>query len=115
MLFRSSFGTDLALRYARDSRISGLILLSPPLRFSEPEDLQFWARDGRPITALIPEFDDYLRPEEAAVRFSEIPQINLVPVKEAKHLWVGEPSVYRVLSEITRIVNPSRLPLPHEL
>ena len=110
-----SFGTDLALRYARDSRISGLILLSPPLRFSEPEDLQFWAKDGRPITALIPEFDDYLRPEEAAARFSVIPQIDLIPVTEAKHLWVGEPSVYRVLSEITRIVNPSRLPLPQEI
>jgi len=85
------------------------------LRFSEPEDLQFWAKDGRPVTALIPEFDDYLRPEEAAARFSVIPQIDLIPVTDAKHLWVGEPSVYRVLSEITRIVNPSRLPLPQEI
>ena len=42
-----SFGTDLALKYARDSRVRGLILLSPPLRFSEPEDLTFWAHDGR--------------------------------------------------------------------
>ena len=32
-----SFGTDLALKYARDSRVRGLILLSPPLRFSEPD------------------------------------------------------------------------------
>jgi len=110
-----SFGTDLALRYARDSRVAGLILLSPPLRFSEPADLQFWATDGRPITALIPEFDDYLQPTQARERFSVIPQIDLIPVEDGKHLWVGEPMVHRVLSEITRIVNPSRLPLPLEV
>jgi pimeloyl-ACP methyl ester carboxylesterase len=107
-----SFGTDLALKYAHDSRISGLILLSPPLRFSEISDLQFWANDGRPITALVPELDDYLRPTEAGERFSVIPQAELVSIKDGKHLWVGEPFVHRVLSEITRIVNPNRLPLP---
>lgn len=110
-----SFGTDLALRYARDPRVEGLILLSPPLRFSLPEDLQFWAEDGRPITALVPEFDDYLRPAEAVERFSVIPQIDVIPIKEGKHLWVGEPQVYRILSEITRIVRPERLPLPTEV
>lgn len=107
-----SFGTDLALKYAHDSRISGLILLSPPLRFSEISDLQFWANDGRPITALVPELDDYLRPTEAGERFSVIPQAELVSIKDGKHLWVGEPFVHRALSEITRIVNPNRLPLP---
>jgi alpha/beta superfamily hydrolase len=30
-----SFGTDLALRHAKDPRVIGLILLSPPLRTSE--------------------------------------------------------------------------------
>jgi uncharacterized protein len=110
-----SFGTDLALKFARDPRIKGLILLSPPLRTSEASDLEFWAKDGRPITALIPEFDDYLRPEAAAVAFKDVPQINLINVADAKHLWVGEPAVYRVLSEITAILSPESLPLPTEI
>jgi alpha/beta superfamily hydrolase len=41
-----SFGTDLALKFARDSRVKGLILLSPPLRTSEASDLEFWAKDS---------------------------------------------------------------------
>jgi alpha/beta superfamily hydrolase len=109
-----SFGTDLALKYARDPRVQGLILLSPPLRFSDEADLHFWAQDKRPIVALVPEFDDYLQPEQARVRFSLIPQIEIIEVKDGKHLWVGEPFVYRVLSEIVRIINPSKLPLPTE-
>ena len=109
-----SFGTDLALKYARDPRVQGLILLSPPLRFSDEADLHFWAQDKRPIVALVPEFDDYLQPEQARVRFSVIPQIEIIEVKDGKHLWVGEPFVYRVLSEIVRIINPSKLPLPTE-
>ena len=110
-----SFGTDLALKFARDPRVKGLILLSPPLRTSEISDLEFWAKDGRPITALIPEFDDYLQPEAAAKSFSIVPQIQLINVADAKHLWVGEPAVYRVLSEITKIFSPQSLPLPTEV
>ncbi len=110
-----SFGTDLALKYARDPRVLGLILLSPPLRTSEISDLEFWAKDGRAITALIPEFDDYLQPAAAAEAFKVIPQIVLINVEEAKHLWVGEPAVYRVLSEITKIISPQSLPLPTEV
>lgn len=110
-----SFGTDLAIRHARDSRIRGLILLSPPLKYSQESDLDFWASDPRPITALIPEFDDYLVPEEARKRFSKITHINLIAVEGGKHLWVGEPSVHLVLTEITRVVAPERLPLPQEI
>ena len=109
-----SFGTDLALRHARDPRIKGLILLSPPLKYSKPADLDFWKSDGRPIVALIPEHDDYLKPKEAAIAFAGIPQIQLINVDEGKHLWVGEPQVYRVLTEITKLVAPQRLPLPTE-
>jgi alpha/beta superfamily hydrolase len=109
-----SFGTDLALKFARDPRVAGLILLSPPLRTSEVSDLEFWAKDGRPITALIPEFDDYLKPDAAAEAFKVISQIKLINIDEAKHLWVGEPAVYRVLSEITKIISPEKLPLPIE-
>ena len=110
-----SFGTDLALKYARDPRIQGLILLSPPLRTSQVSDLEFWAADGRQIIAMIPEFDDYLQPEAAARAFKVISQIKLINVDEAKHLWVGEPAVYRVLSEITRAISPEKLPLPIEI
>jgi hypothetical protein len=110
-----SFGTELALCHARDPRIKGLILLSPPLMKVQESDLAFWANDGRPITALIPEHDEYLKPAEARIRFGVVPQLDLIAVDGAKHLWVGEPYVHRVLSEITRIIAPSRLPLPTEL
>jgi uncharacterized protein len=110
-----SFGTELALCHARDPRVKGLILLSPPLMKVQDSDLSFWAQDGRPITAMIPEHDEYLKPAEARARFSVIPQLDLIAVDGAKHLWVGEPYVHRVLSEITRIIAPSRLPLPTEL
>ncbi|CAB4759378.1 unannotated protein [freshwater metagenome] len=109
-----SFGTNLALKYARDPRVLGLILLSPTLLETNGADLEFWAKDGRPITALIPEHDDYLKPDAAAIAFAVIPQINLINVDGAKHLWVGEPAVYRVLAEITKIIAPARLPLPTE-
>ena len=81
---------------------------------TQESDLEWWAGDGRPVTALIPEFDDYLKPDEAKVRFEKLSQINLINVDEGKHLWVGEPAVYRVLTEITKIVAPAALPLPTE-
>jgi len=109
-----SFGTDLALRHARDPRVTGLILLSPPLRTSNLSDLQWWSADGRRVIALVPEFDDYLKPKEAITAFAPLTQIEIIPVDGAKHLWVGEPYVYRVLNEITKIVNPAKAPLPTE-
>lgn len=110
-----SFGTEIALAHARDPRVAGLILLSPPLQKVSESDLLFWANDGRSITALIPEHDDYLKPQEARKRFAVIPQIDLIAVDGAKHLWVGEPYVHRVLTEITKLVAPARLPLPTEI
>jgi hypothetical protein len=109
-----SFGTDLSLRYATDPHVTGLILLSPPLQRTSREELEFWAKDGRPITALVPEFDTFLNPAQAAIGFAPIPQLNLIAVEGAKHLWVGEPAVYRALSEIVKIVAPHHLPLPEE-
>ena len=109
-----SFGTDLALRHARDPRVKGIILLSPPLMTTQVSDLEWWAKDGRPVTALIPEFDDYLKPAEAKARFEKLTQIELINIADGKHLWVGEPAVYRVLTEITKILAPARLPLPTE-
>jgi alpha/beta superfamily hydrolase len=110
-----SFGTDLALRHAKDPRVKGLILLSPPLRTTQVSDMQYWAADGRPVIALVPEHDDYLKPAEAKIRFAPLTQMEIIAVDDAKHLWVGEPSVYRVLSEITKVIAPDRLPLPTEI
>lgn len=110
-----SFGTELALKYAHDGRIKELILLSPPLIATSDEDLAFWAKDGRPITALVPEHDDYLKPEAARARFSKVPNVKEIDVDGAKHLWVGEPMVYLVLSEIVKVIAPERLPLPEEI
>lgn len=110
-----SFGTELALKYAHDKRIKELILLSPPMIATNDEDLAFWKDDGRPITALIPEHDDYLKPAAASLRFSKLLNLKQINVDGAKHLWVGEPMVYLVLSEIVKIIAPSRLPLPTEL
>ena len=66
------------------------------------------------MIALVPEFDDYLKPKEAVTAFETLTQIEIIPVDGAKHLWVGEPYVYRVLNEITKIVNPAKAPLPTE-
>ncbi|MEV1286822.1 alpha/beta hydrolase [Micromonospora sp. NPDC049679] len=106
-----SFGTDLALKYGCDPAVTGVILLSPPLRFSAEEDLAVWAGSGKPLTALVPEFDDYLRPAEARDRFATIPQAEVVGVPGAKHLWVGDAET--VLDEVVRRVAPgTAVPLP---
>ena len=109
-----SFGTDLALQHAKDPRHKGLILLSPPLRTTTDAQLEYWNTDSRPITALVPEHDEYLNPDAARQRFAPLKQISIIAVEDAKHLWVGEPAVYRVLSEITQVIAPDHLPLPQE-
>jgi len=106
-----SFGTDLALRYGCDPSIVGAILLSPPLRSSTVDDLRVWAESGKPVVALVPEFDDYLRPAEARERFAVVPQAEVVGIPGAKHLWVGDAEI--ALDEIVRRVNPAvAVPLP---
>ena len=109
-----SFGTDLALQHAKDSRHAGVILLSPPLRTTTPEQLTYWNSDPRPVVALVPEFDEFLNPPQAMERFAPMHSIEIIPVLDAKHLWVGEPSVSRVLNEIVARVAPLRAPLPTE-
>lgn len=107
-----SFGTDLALMHGADPSIEGAILLSPPLRFSGSQALAGWAAFGKPVIALVPEFDDFLRPADAAQRFAAIPQAKVVPVEGGKHLWVGEPYVRRALQEIVDVLRPGFGPLP---
>jgi alpha/beta superfamily hydrolase len=109
-----SFGTELALKWGNDPAIDGAILLSPALRRATDADLDGWAASGRALVALVPEFDDYLRPDEAIRRFSRVPQAEVIVVDRAKHLWVGEPYVRIVLNEIVRRVNPAAWPLPTE-
>ena len=105
-----SFGTDLALRYGCDPSVVGAVLISPPLRYSQPSDLTAWAQSGKPLTALVPELDDFLRPAEARQRFAVVPQAEVVGVDGAKHLFVGYTE--RVLDEVVRRVAPASHPLP---
>jgi alpha/beta superfamily hydrolase len=84
-----SFGTDLVLRYGCDPVVCGGVLLSPPLRYSSEADLDGWAAFGRPLTAIVPEFDDNLQPDEARKRFARVPQARVVPIAGAYHLFVG--------------------------
>lgn len=107
-----SFGTELALMHGAGLDVEGAILLSPPLHRSREEHLRAWAEWGRPVTALVPEFDDFLRPDEARVRFAPLTQLELIPVPDAKHLWVGERFVTLVLDRIVERVAPDRAPLP---
>jgi hypothetical protein len=109
-----SFGTELALRWGRDPLVEGVVLLSPPLKRAGDADLDAWGADGRPVVALVPEFDDYLRPAEARERFKRVPQAEVIGVDNAKHLWVGEPYVRTVLNEIVKRVAPAAHPLPTE-
>jgi len=109
-----SFGTELALKYGRDHPVEGIILLSPPLHRATDEEVAAWAGDGRPVIVLVPEFDDYLRPDDATERFSSIPHAVLISVEGGKHLWVGESQTRRVLTEIVAAVNADALPLPDE-
>lgn len=110
-----SFGTELALKYGLDHPIDGAILLSPPLRRTTAEELARWAGSHTPLLALIPEHDDFLRPDEARERFAAVPDAELIAVEDGKHLWVGENQTRRVLDEIVKRVNPAASPLPTQL
>jgi hypothetical protein len=105
-----SFGTDLALMYGCDPSVTGAVLISPPLRFSGPADLASWAASGKPLTAIVPEHDDFLQPDQARERFCAVPQAEVVAVAGAKHLFVG--FTERVLDEVVRRVAPAAAPLP---
>ena len=107
-----SFGTELALMHGADPAVEGAILLSPPLSRATDADLDHWDAFGRPLVALVPELDDFLRPDEARRRFARVHQAEVIGVDGAKHLWVGEASVRRVLDEIVAHVLPGHAPLP---
>jgi len=107
-----SFGTEVLLKHGLGHRIAGGVLLSPPLHRTSEAELARWADADVPLTVVVPEHDDYLRPAEAVERFAVVPSARLVPVEGGKHLWVGEKQTSRVLSEIVGVVAPEALPLP---
>lgn len=85
-----SFGTDVALMHGNVDPVQGAVLFSPPLMWSNEEHLKSWAQSGRPLTALVPELDDYLKPLAAKEKFAIVPQCEVVAIPECRHLWVGE-------------------------
>lgn len=105
-----SFGTELALMHGCDPAVVGAVLISPPLHRATDADLDTWARSGKPLTAIVPEFDDYLRPEQARERFARVPQAEVIAVPGAKHLLVGYAET--VFDEVVRRVAPAAYPLP---
>lgn len=109
-----SFGTDVVLRHGLLPGVQGAILLSPPLRFAADDDLDDWAADGRPLVAMVPEFDDFLPPAAAAPRFARVPQTEFIAVPGAKHLWVGERATSTVLNQIVTTVTGTPTTLPAE-
>lgn len=110
-----SFGADMAVNYGRDDRVSGVILLSPPLKYLRSQTLTMWADSERPLVAVVPEHDDYLQPEQARERFAVVPHARVIGVNGAKHLWVGEKYVHRVLQEMVQHAIPGHGDLPEEV
>jgi len=107
-----SFGTELAIKYGPDHDISGAILISPPLHRATDQDLLRWNSFAKPLIALVPGEDDYLQPEEAAIRFAIVPNAQVIGFEGEKHLWVGEKATRRALDAISEIVVPGSAPLP---
>jgi alpha/beta superfamily hydrolase len=105
-----SFGTDLALLYGCDPSVVGAVLLAPPLKLAGDAELARWAESGKPLVAIVPELDDYLRPVEARQRFALVPQARVVDIPRAKHLFVGFTEA--VLDEVVRAVVGRDTPLP---
>jgi alpha/beta superfamily hydrolase len=107
-----SFGTELAIKYGPDHKISGAILISPPLHRATDADLVRWNEFGKPLIALVPGEDDYLKPQEAAERFAIVPHAKVMGFDGEKHLWVGENATRKALDAISEIVVPGSAPLP---
>ncbi len=107
-----SFGTDVVIKHGNRDPVAGAFLLAPTLRWSTDEDLDRWTRSGRPISALVPEFDDYLRPPQARARFARIPQANVIDVAGGRHLLTGEQYVRIVLNHVVGRIAPAYSPLP---
>lgn len=109
-----SFGTDVTLRHAANAAIEGAVLLSPPLRWTNTDDLDRWAAGGKPLVCVVPELDSFLQPAEARVRFARIPQAVVIEGPGSKHLWIGESSVRQALTAIAQAVVGVEAHMPNE-
>lgn len=109
-----SFGTDVVIRHGLLPGVRGAILLSPPLRYAQDDDLRRWDADGRPLVVMVPEFDDFMPPADAEPHFAAVSQARFVPVPGAKHLWVGEKYVSIVLDQVASAVAGRPASLPSE-
>ena len=103
-----SFGTDVVLRHGVDLDPAGVILLSPPLRYTSQDELARWNERDCPLVCLVPENDDYLRPEAARQEFAIVPRSEIIEGPGMGHLWVGEPAVRTVLAETVARTRPDR-------
>jgi hypothetical protein len=109
-----SFGTELEIKFGSDKDIAGAILLSPPLHRAKDSDLVKWVGSNRKLVAIVPELDEYLAPKDAIIRFSVVPEAQVIAVDGAKHLWVGELATRTVLNEIVKIAALGSYPLPEQ-
>ena len=107
-----SFGTDVILRWGNVDPVVGAVLLSPPGRWSDDTDVAGWAQSHRPVTALVPELDEFAGPAEVSRRFADVGQARIVGVEGAKHLWVGEKYARIALDGIVGAVLPGTPALP---
>lgn len=106
-----SFGTDVILRWGNVDPVAGAVLLSPPGRWSDDSDVAGWADSGRPVTALVPELDEFASPDDVARRFAGVPQAQVIGVPGATHLWVGEKYARIALDRVVAAVRPEAAPL----
>ncbi len=75
-----SFGTDVIVRWGNVDPVAGAVLLSPPGRWSDDGDVAGWATSGRPLTALVPELDEFATPDEVEHRYAAVPQARVIGV-----------------------------------
>ena len=106
-----SFGSDVVLRHGVPLDPAGVIALSPPLRYTREDELMRWNDVACPVVCLVPENDDYVRPDAARERFAGVPRAEIVVGEGMGHLWVGEPAVRTVLGEVAARMRPELPPL----
>ena len=86
------------------------MLFCPRLRWSGPVDLRRRARTGTSVTAVVPEFDDFLPPAKARQRFRAIPLADVVVVEGGEHRLFGRTQT--VLDEVVARVHSGRRTVP---
>ena len=108
-----SFGTDLALMHGATRRSRARSCCRRRCASPRRSTCTPGPSPATRCSRSSPSCDDYLQPDEARERFAAIPQARVVGVEGAKHLWVGEAAVRRVLDEIVAQVAPGvAVPLP---